>query len=107
IDRLLPLYENDEKWARVPPLLEVKLRLAQTDEERIELLSQLFTVASAHLFDRRAAIQYAHRAFELAPRDVRCLEMFDSASRAGGGWEEMMQALEKRLLALGGPLTAG
>jgi len=107
IDRLLPLYENDEKWARVPPLLEVKYRLAETDDERIALLSQLFTVASSHLFDRRAAIQYAHRAFDLSPRDPLCIEMFDSASRAGGGWEEMMQALEQRLLALGGPLTAG
>jgi len=107
IDRLLPLYENDEKWARVPTLLEVKYRLAQSDDERVTLLSQLFTVASSHLFDRRAAIQYARRAFDLAPKDSRCLEMFDSASRAGGGWDEMQQALEQRLLALGGPLVAG
>jgi tetratricopeptide (TPR) repeat protein len=104
IDRLLPLYENDEKWGRVPPLLEVKYRLAQSDDERVTLLSQLFTVASSHLFDRRAAIQYARRAFALSPRDARCLEMFDSASRAGGGWEEMQEALEQRLLSLGGPL---
>ena len=107
IDRLLPLYENDEKWARVPTLLEVKFRLAQSDDERVTLLSQLFTVASSHLFDRRAAIHYARRAFDLAPKDGRCLEMFDSASRAGGGWDEMQQALEQRLLALGGPLVAG
>src|SRR5690606_23085134 len=82
---LIPLYEKDEKWSRLPALYELLLSQATEPEEKIGLLTRLVEVTGRRLGDRRAAAAYARRAYEIEPTSVSTLELFEAASRAGGG----------------------
>ena len=85
---LIPLYEKDEKWARLPPLYELLCRAAPTsDDRKLELLQQ---AGRGH---RRAALAIARRrsatrarAYELAPdnRRARSCSRTRRAPRAAG-----------------------
>ncbi|HSC87655.1 MAG TPA: hypothetical protein VLC09_10310, partial [Polyangiaceae bacterium] len=101
IERLLPLYEQEEKWARVPQLLESLIELAPTPEQKVEVISRLVDVTSGRLADKRSATAQARRAYQLAPTNPRALELLDATSRSAGAWDEMVQALDARLLELG------
>jgi tetratricopeptide (TPR) repeat protein len=102
ISRLLPLYEQEEKWARIPPLLEVLVELAEDEEARIGVYALLVDVAGTKLADKRGAVAYARRAFDAAPERTKALELLDGAVRSAGAWEEIVAALEARLVQLGG-----
>src|SRR5690606_29209097 len=66
---LIPLYERDEKWNRLPALYEVLFEHAASAEEKLEILAKLRALAVERLSDAAAAFGYAGRAFELAPAD--------------------------------------
>lgn len=100
IERLLKLYEADEKWARVPQLLEAEIALAGDLEEKQVALKHLAHVLGHNLSDKKGAAAVARRAFELSPEDPRTLELLDSTCRAAGSWEEMIQAILSRLSAI-------
>ena len=40
---LIPLYEADEKWSRLPALYELLLARTDSDDEQLELLGKLVT----------------------------------------------------------------
>ncbi|MEN9578671.1 MAG: hypothetical protein RJA70_1680, partial [Pseudomonadota bacterium] len=101
---LIPIYEGEEKWARLPALYE--LLLAEVDpagkagvSQRLELLKKLTHVTAHRLSDRSAAVGYAGQAYELAPDDPETLDLFEASCRDAGTWEPYVQALELRLLA--------
>jgi tetratricopeptide (TPR) repeat protein len=94
---LIPLYEEDEKWSRLPPLYELALERAESDEERFELLKKLIEVTGHRLSDRKTAAEHARKAFDLAPENSEALELFEQACRAAGNWEPFVEALEARL----------
>lgn len=66
---LIPLYERDEKWNRLPALHEVLLERAADPAEKLAILQHLRQLAVERLSDAGAAFGYASRAFELAPTD--------------------------------------
>ena len=68
---LVPLYEKDEKWARLPALYEVLLGHARDTEDKLALLDKLVHVTGMQLQDRAAAFAWARKAFELAPATAR------------------------------------
>ncbi|MEB2314045.1 MAG: tetratricopeptide repeat protein [Sorangiineae bacterium] len=103
---LIPLYERDEKWARLPALYEVLLAQAEDEGQQLALLGKLAEVTGARLGDRRAAAGYARRAYELSPSSELALAAFEEASRAAGDWEPYVQALEARLSAEPAPAPA-
>jgi len=94
---LIPLYEQDEKWARLPALYELLLERAQGEAEKLSLLGKLVEVSGKRLNDRRAAAQYARKAYELAPDNLAGLELLEESSRAAGSWETFVDAVEQRL----------
>ncbi len=94
---LIPLYEKDEKWSRLPALYELLLSQATEPEEKIGLLTRLVEVTGRRLGDRRAAAAYARRAYEIEPTSVSTLELFEEASRAAGAWEAFVETLSARL----------
>lgn len=96
---LVPLYEKEEKWARLPPLYEVLLSQADGDEAKLEVLEKLAHVTGQQLGDRAASFVYARRAYELAAdKDPKgALARFESAAQAAGAWGELVEALETRL----------
>ncbi len=66
---LIPLYEADEKWSRLPALYELLLSRTDTDEEQLELLGKLVDVTGRRLLDRKAAFAHARRSYEHFPQN--------------------------------------
>ncbi|MBZ0122168.1 MAG: hypothetical protein K8H88_34560, partial [Sandaracinaceae bacterium] len=102
---LLPIYERDEKWSRLPALLEIILEALGTDEsstqERLRVLDRLRRLAVDRLNDPEAAFRHAARAFEIAPTDPQVRsDVEESASRAGRS-DALMQLYLARVEDLG------
>ncbi len=102
---LLPLYEKDEKWARLTPLYELLFEKATSEGEKLELLARLVDVTGKRLGDRKAAAAYARKAYELAPDSPLSLEMLEDTSRAASAWEAFVDALEARLASVAAEVT--
>jgi tetratricopeptide (TPR) repeat protein len=98
--KLLPLYEADEKWARMPALYEILLQGAEEPAAKLDWLEKLVEVTGQKLMDRRAAALHARRAYEISPADPRALELLEATARASGHWDELVTALEARLVDL-------
>jgi tetratricopeptide (TPR) repeat protein len=96
---LVPLYENDEKWARLPPLYELLFERAESDAEKLGLLRKLVEVTGRKLNDKKAAAAYARKAYELAPDSEAALDLLEESARAAGAWEAFVEAVEQRLQA--------
>ena len=64
---LAKLYEQDTKWNRLRAMLEVMLRGARSNEQRLPLLSRLQDLCLQQLRDGEAAFGYAAQAYKLAP----------------------------------------
>ncbi|MFO0612975.1 MAG: tetratricopeptide repeat protein [Polyangiaceae bacterium] len=93
---LVPTYEKDERWARLPALYEVLLSVAESDAARVELLRKLASVAGGPLADKAGALGFARRAYEITP-DADQLELLESWSRAASSWGPFVEAVEARL----------
>jgi tetratricopeptide (TPR) repeat protein len=94
---LVPLYEKDEKWARLTPLYELLYEKADGDQEKLELLGKLVEISGRRLGDRKTAVAYARKAYELAPDSQFSLDLLEETSRAAGAWEAFVEVLESRL----------
>jgi tetratricopeptide (TPR) repeat protein len=94
---LVPLYEVDEKWARLPALYELLLSSITDVEERVALLSKLVDVTGGRLLDKKAAAGHAKRAWLEVPTNDTVCEQFETATRAAGSWDVYLEALQERL----------
>ncbi len=93
---LVPIYEKEEKWSRLPALYEVLLGASDDEIEKIAILRKLASVTGGPLADKGTALGYARRAYELVP-DAEGLELLESWSRAAGSWGPFVEAVEARL----------
>ncbi len=100
---LIPLYEREEKWARLPALYEVLHSHAKDDERRLEILHKLAEVTGQKLQDRGAAFRYAQRAYELLPGRDGALAELEAAAAAAEQWPAFVAALQARLEAATAP----
>ena len=94
---LIPLYEQDEKWSRLPALYELLFERADNEAEKLALLGKLVEVSGKRLNDRKAAAQYARKAYELSPESPAALDLLEDSSRAAGAWDAFVEAIEQRL----------
>ncbi|HXX68803.1 MAG TPA: tetratricopeptide repeat protein [Polyangiaceae bacterium] len=97
---LVPLYEKDEKWGRLPALYEILLGHAAGLEDKLELLGKLGHVTGQQLQDRPTSFQWAIKTYELAPERQGALEGFEQAARFSGQWAGFVEAISTRLQAL-------
>ncbi len=95
-EELIPLYESDEKWARLPALYELLVEQSKDADAKLGYLGKLVQIAGERLSDRQAAAAYARRAYELAPDDAPTLAAFQDAARAAGAWALFVEAVEAR-----------
>jgi tetratricopeptide (TPR) repeat protein len=93
---LIPLYEKEERWPRLPPLYEVLLGHASSDAEKLELLAKLVTITSDKLQDGGAAFRYARKAYELAPQESGALDKLEAVARKSREWNAFVEAIEAR-----------
>lgn len=94
---LIPIYEADEKWARLPALYDVLLKQSSSDDEKLDLLGKLVDVTGNKLNDRGASAGYARQAYELAPGSEQALSIFEDSCRAANSWQTFVEAIEGRL----------
>jgi tetratricopeptide (TPR) repeat protein len=93
---LVPFYEAEGRWARLPPLVEVLLERTEDRHERAEMLWKLAKMAREKLGDKPRAFDYARRAFD-ARADEASLEAFGAAAEACGAWDAFAGALRAEL----------
>jgi tetratricopeptide (TPR) repeat protein len=93
---LVPIYEKEEKWARLPALYEVLLGATEDVGKRVAMLRKLAAVTGGPLADKATALGYARRAYELEP-DAEGLELLEAWARAAGSWSPFVEAVEARL----------
>ncbi|MEP7050833.1 MAG: tetratricopeptide repeat protein [Pseudomonadota bacterium] len=96
---LVPLYENDEKWARLPPLYELLFDRSESDADKLALLRKLVEVTGRKLNDKKTAAAYARKAYELSPDSEAALDLLEESSRAASAWDAFVEAVEQRLQA--------
>ncbi len=96
---LVPLYEAEEKWARLPSLYETLLGHAASDADKRAFYKKLSIVTGHKLADKAAAFGYAAKAFELAPTEPSAVRDLEEWARASGDWSGFAQALEARASA--------
>ncbi len=94
---LVPLYERDEKWARLPALYELLVSEASGDDERFETYSRLYQVSAQRLSDREAGVQYARKAFEAKPEREDALSQFREACEEARQWDSFVEAVSNQL----------
>ena len=95
-ERLVPLYEKEEKWARLPPLYEVLLGHASEATDKIALLRRLIAVVGERLGDKAGAFGYARRVYELVPEDPNAVSELEARAAASGQWGSFVEALSAR-----------
>ena len=98
---LVPIYEKDERWGRLPALYEILLANAESSDQKLALLRKLADVTGTRLSDKAASLAYARKAYELAPRAEGALALLEQHARAAGSWEPFVEAIEARLEADG------
>ena len=103
---LIPLYEHDQKWARLPALYEILAERAEAGTDKLEWLTKLVDVASHKLADKKAAAGYARRAYELSPSSAEALALLEETARAAQAFGELAGALEARIASMPRATTA-
>ncbi|WP_044241675.1 tetratricopeptide repeat protein [Chondromyces apiculatus] len=93
---LVPIYEKEEKWSRLPALYEILLDTTEDVGTKVEILRKLAAVTGEPLSDKVSAVGYARRAYELQP-DEEGLGLLEAWSRAASSWGPFVQAVEGRL----------
>jgi golgin subfamily B member 1 len=94
---LIPLYEKDEKWAKLPALYEVMLLSTESTADKLAWLDKLAKVVGEHIQDKAGSFGYARQAYELDPEREGGLDAFEKAARVAGAWSAFVDALNIRL----------
>ena len=94
--KLVPIYESEEKWARLPALYEILLGHAETLEEKTALRSKLVTVHGEKLGDKAAALAFARKVYELDPARANALSDYEARARASADYGGFVEAVLAR-----------
>jgi len=97
---LIPIYEKEEKWARLPALYELCLAAEPEADAKRALLDKLIQLTGTRLVDRARALGYARFAFELAPERAETLAQLDDASRAARDYGPFVETVSAQLVLL-------
>lgn len=94
---LVPIYEREEKWSRLPALYEALVGHAKDDAEKRALYKKLAVVTGHKLSDRATAFKYAQKGYALAPLEQGALRELEEWARASGEWVGFTESIEQRL----------
>jgi tetratricopeptide (TPR) repeat protein len=93
---LLPLYEAEEKWSRLPGLYAVLLDTTEDIDDKIDILHKMADVTGGPLANKAGALGYARQAYELRP-DEPGLRRLQQWSQQSGEWGVLVDVLEEKL----------
>jgi len=95
VDTLDNVYRQIGATDRVAALYDVRIRLADTDGERVRLLSDVARIWEMDLGRADMAVECLRRAFELDPRDDALLSDLERLAGATGSWEALRGVVER------------
>lgn len=102
---LVPIYEREERWGRLPPLYEILLKHAPSSGEKVALYRRLAEVSGQKINEKQAAVDYARKAYELDPSAEGALAFLEDTVGLAGAWASFTEAIRWRLAAEGEPLA--
>jgi tetratricopeptide (TPR) repeat protein len=97
---LIPLYESDEKWARLPALYELVVQDTSDIDTALGWYAKLIETTGKRLNDRDTAIKFARRAWDAAPTHPEARRLLEQACADANNWEPLVNALTERVAAL-------
>jgi len=92
------LYQQLGKWQEMAMLVEEKIQLAGSDEERAEFEKQAGTLYEEKLNDFSKAIEHYERAEKILPEDVPILRSLERLYPAVNRFRDMVRVLEKLMV---------
>ena len=95
VEALDNAYRATGNTAKVAGLYDVRIKLADSDGERVRLLGELGALRENELGDRVGALDAWVRAFDLDPRDASLLDEAERLAGATGGYERLRGLVEK------------
>ncbi len=93
---LLPLYQQDEKWSRIPALYAALLENTDVVDDKIELLHKMADITGGPLSNKMGALEYAKAAYVLRP-DANGLKCLRDWSQQAGNWDAFVEVINERL----------
>lgn len=102
---LVPIYEREERWARLPALYEILLQHASSPEEKVTFLRRLAEISSQKINEKQAAVGYARKAYDLNPSGEQSLPFLEEIVALAGAWGELAEAIRWRLSQEGESLS--
>ncbi len=104
---LLAIYEKDQKWQRLPALLETVLATlpagpdapAAATVERLAIVSRLRDLTLGELREPERGLHWALEAYRVAPADPAVVAGLESAAERTGGYEALAAAYLARVAA--------
>jgi tetratricopeptide (TPR) repeat protein len=94
---LLPLYEQEGKWSRLPGLHGVLLAATDDVGEKVAILLKMASITGVQLANKAAALQYSRQAYDLRPDDEG-LGRLREWSQLASDWSPFMEVLRARLV---------
>jgi tetratricopeptide (TPR) repeat protein len=102
---LIAIYEKEQKWSRLPALLEVVLGAlpsgpdapAEARAERLAVLARLRDLCATELRDAERGFHWARIAYQEAPQDDAVRAGLEHVAERAGAWEGLAEAYDRRL----------
>ncbi len=88
-------YRATGEQGKIAGLYDVRVRLAETDDERVRLLTDAARLWEDELGDPAAAQRAYRQAFELDPRDEQTLDAVERLTAMTGDWESLRGMVER------------
>jgi tetratricopeptide (TPR) repeat protein len=102
---LVPIYEREERWGRLPALYEILLKHAGSTGEKVAHYRRLAEISGHKINEKQAAVGYARKAYELDPSAEGALAFLEETVALAGAWGEFTEAIRWRLAHEGDPLS--
>ncbi len=96
IEALQHLYEHAERWDDLRELLDRRLDIATTDDERIAARVRLARLVEQAFGRRAEAIDQLHEILEMDPGNREALDELERLLGADGKWDQVVELLERR-----------
>jgi tetratricopeptide (TPR) repeat protein len=102
VEALDEVYRQAGDLENVVLLYDVRVRLADSDGERVRLLHEAARLYEEELRDSARALERVRQAFALDPRDSQLLEDLERLAGATGSWESLRGVVERVVEQTGG-----
>lgn len=100
--QMASLYRKNAQWQQMGATLTRALEVAQNDDDRKEILTDLGDLLDTHMREPDQALGYYHRALELDPHHLPALEALEKIYTSRQQNRDLVSVLERKVEALEG-----